>query len=53
MQRSEIIALAWAVLFVIAARLMSAERPSLATSAVWFMAGTIVALFAISLSASF
>jgi hypothetical protein len=50
--RSEIIAFAWAALFVIAVRLVTAERPRLATPAVWFMAGSIVTLLAVSLSAS-
>ena len=50
---SEIIALAWAALFVIAVRIICGENSRLKSSALWFVAGSIAMLFAISLSASF
>jgi hypothetical protein len=53
MQLSEIIALAWSALFVIAVRILTGDRSLLTTGALWFVAGSIATVFAISLAASF
>ena len=50
---SEIVALAWAALFVIAVRILTGERSRLTIGALCFVVGSIATVFAISLSASF